>query len=134
MFLEMADAERGSLLLGTADQQLDVDAARAFGNEDDAALAVAERFAPEVARDRCPRIILDVPRKRSRDRLRRPRASSCRSSISDPGRRRRPVDRRGSEAFSEGDSRRRPCSRAAREQSRERDQITELHQMAVIDR
>ncbi len=61
MFLEMADAERGSLLLATDSRQLEVVRRSGFGSAVEAEDAVAERYAPEVASDRCPRIIMSVP-------------------------------------------------------------------------
>jgi diguanylate cyclase (GGDEF)-like protein len=135
MFLEMADAERGSLLLATPDQELEVTRRSGFGTEDDSELAVAERFAPEVARDRCPRIVLDVPRKEDQ------RPADTTSCLVLPLLDQRSLigvvalsDRRGSEAFSEIDLE--TANLLARQfvaNLANTNQIAELQQMAVID-
>jgi diguanylate cyclase (GGDEF)-like protein len=135
MFLEMADAERGSLLLATPDQELEVARRSGFEVDDDSELAVAERFAPEVARDRCPRIVLSVPRKEDQ------RPADTTSCLVLPLVDQRALigvvalsDRRGSEAFSESDLE--TATLLARQfvaNLANTTQIAELQQMAVID-
>jgi diguanylate cyclase (GGDEF)-like protein len=135
MFLEMSEAERGSLLLATADHQLEVVRRSGFENEDDALLAVAERFAPEVARDRCPRIILDVPREEDE------RPAGTTSCLVLPLLDQRTLigivalsDRHGGEVFSEADLE--TTTLVARQlvaNLANATQIADLHQMAVVD-
>jgi diguanylate cyclase (GGDEF)-like protein len=135
MFLEMADAERGSLLLATPEQQLEVVRRSGFDNEDDATLAVAEQFAPEVARDSCPRIILSVPRKEEQ------RPADRTSCLVLPLLDQKTLvgvvalsDRRGGESFSEADLE--TTTLLARQfvsNLANASQINELHQMAVVD-
>jgi diguanylate cyclase (GGDEF)-like protein len=135
MFLEMSEAERGSLLLATPSEELEVARRSGFAGEEGSELAVAERFAPEVARDRCPRIILSVPRKE--DQRPADRTSCLVLPLVDQSTLIGVLalsDRRGGEAFSEADLE--TTTLLARQfvsNLANATQITELHQMAVVD-